>query len=278
MRLRQPVLCWAVLLVLACVVHRRGGVDRIACVTSVMVGSSVHAGSVLQSPWAVDRSFYFVSNGSTLQTVRERGWTGVLLNVSDIPFDAGGGPTEMPELGWTASDADNMRAKYVKILSHRIPELASCDVVLYMDSKVYYDPAVAYGLLSAEHECATLFIHPWRSVSSGYAEEVEDSLRAARYARFKPALDLQLARHGWPAGRMYLGSTHVFNLRNPEARRLQDGWWRETVAYSIQDQLSQFWQVQEHSGCVRSLDAVYGELPPPWTRVWRGLSRWWSKL
>ena len=234
-----------------------------ACVTSVIVGSTWHSGSVLQSPWFLDQSFYFVSNTSLLDTVRSHGWTGVLLNASQIPFDPKGGPTKMPELGWTQSDVENMQAKYVKILSHRIPELASCDIVLYMDSKVSYTHEAVHDIVSVNHPCATMFIHPWRTFYNSYLQELTDSLKAYRYARFKPALSKQIIDHSSESlnGVMHLGSTHVFNMRNAEAIKLQNSWWEETLAYSIQDQLSLFWQLNHFQHCITSRHPVYDSNP-----------------
>ena len=234
-----------------------------ACVTSVIVGSTWHSGSVLQSPWFLDQSFYFVSNASLLDTVRSHGWTGVLLNASQIPFDPKGGPTKMPELGWTQSDVENMQAKYVKILSHRIPELASCDIVLYMDSKVSYTHEAVHDIVSVNHPCATMFIHPWRTFYNSYLQELTDSLKAYRYARFKPALSKQIIDHSSESlnGVMHLGSTHVFNMRNAEAIKLQNSWWEETLAYSIQDQLSLFWQLNHFQHCITSRHPVYDSNP-----------------
>ena len=241
------------------------------CITSVSIGSSSHAGSVLPCPWFTNSSFYFITNGSLLETVRAHGWTAVLLNVSQIPFDPSRGPTSMPELGWTQSDTENIQAKYVKILSHRIPELARCDVVLYMDSKLSYERDVVLDMLSEQHPCATLFRHPWRTYTDAYGQEVADSLNAARYSRFKPALDLQIRRHRHESldGVMHLGGTHLFNLRNPEAVRMQNSWWDETVAYSIQDQLSLFWQLRRFKHCVTSQEPAYGT-----SQWWRVKSLW----
>ena len=234
-----------------------------ACVTSVSIGSTWHAGTVLRSPWFTDRSFYFVSNASLLDTVRSHGWTGVLLNTSQIPFDPNAGPTRMPELGWTPSDVDNMQAKYVKILSHRIPELSSCDIVLYMDSKVSYTREAVHDIVSVNHPCATMFIHPWRTFYDAYLQELADSLTAYRYARFKPALSRQIIDHSSESlnGVMHLGNTHVFNMRNAEAIRLQNSWWEETLAYSIQDQLSLFWQLPHYRHCITSRHPVYDSNP-----------------
>ena len=242
-----------------------------ACVTSVMVGSSWHVGSVLQSPWVQDQSFYFVANASLLDTVRSRGWTGVLLNTSRIPFDPRAGPARMPELGWTQSDVENIQAKYVKILSHRIPELASCDIVLYMDSKVSYTREAVRDIVSVEHQCATMFIHPWRTLYDSYLQELTDSLHMYRYARFKPALGKQIIDHSGESlnGIMLLGGTHVFNMRNIEAVKLQNSWWEETLAYSIQDQLSLFWQQTKFKHCITPRHPVYDSNPGVWAWVYR---------
>lgn len=245
------------------ILHWKVSTPAVKCVSSVSVGSTWHAGSVLQSPWYPDQSFYFVANTSLLSTVRTHGWTGVLLNTSRIPFDPLKGPERMPELGWTASDVENMQAKFVKILSHRIPELASCDLVLYMDSKVSYTREAVRDIFSVEHACATLFIHPWRTFYDSYLQELADSLKARRYARFKPALGKQVIDHSSESlnGIMHLGNTHVFNIKNPEAVRLQNSWWKETVAYSIQDQLSLFWQQNKFQNCITSRRPVYDSNP-----------------
>ena len=246
-----------------------------ACVTSVLVGSTWHAGSVLYSPWFVDQSFFFVVNASLLDTVQSRGWTGVLLNTSQIPFDPLGGPTKMPELGWTSSDVENMQAKYVKILSHRIPELASCDIVLYMDSKVSYTREAVHDIFSVQHPCATMFIHPWRTFYDSYLQELTASLEMNRYARFKPALGKQITDHSRESlnGIMHLGGTHVFNLRNTEAIKLQNSWWEETLAYSIQDQLSLFWQLNKFKHCITSQHPVYDSNPGLWAWMYRCTQR-----
>ena len=92
------------------------------------------------------------------------------------------------KLRWTASDIENMQAKYVKILSHRIPILTdTCDVVLYMDSKIFYTHATVSEIFSYEHPCITLFEHPWRTFHGAYTQEIADSYNQARYAATRPA-------------------------------------------------------------------------------------------
>ena len=237
---------------------------RFNCVTSVRVGASVAAGNILFSPWPQEHSFYFVSNPSDMALASARQWTPILLNASRIPFDASGGPSAMPELGWTAEDTENMRAKYVKILSHTIPELRACNLVLYMDSKIQLTNAQAAGMFAKIEKaskgmpggaCAALVRH-WRTFHGAFFQEVDDSYNQPRYLRFKLSIDKQIEHHRQNHesfdGVMHLGNLHVFNLTHADAVRLQNSWWEETVTYSIQDQLSQFWQLEPFKGCLLS--------------------------
>ena len=107
--------------------------SRRGCVVSVRIGSSVQAGGIPESPWHKNQSFFFISpsNSSAMMEAQEKGWTPLLLSTTIIAL--GEGPTAMSgaaegrrsaprvKLRWTASDIENMQAKYVKILSHRIP-------------------------------------------------------------------------------------------------------------------------------------------------------------
>ena len=235
-----------------------------ACVTSVRIGSSRAAGGVPPCPWKRDHSFFFVSDPSMLEIVNAQKWTAVLLNLTQIPFNPHTGPTKMSELGWTQSDVENMQAKYVKILSHRIPELNACDLVLYMDSKLFYSNHIVKEIFSkCANSCVTLFKHEWRFYTGAFLQEVDCSYHQPRYLRFKPAIDKQIDYHHNRRGEsfdgvMHLGGTHVFNLRDREAVRFQNSWWNETLAYSIQDQLSLFWQLQPFQQCVESWVPMYG--------------------
>jgi hypothetical protein len=125
-----------------------------------------------------------------------------------------------------------MQAKYVKILSHRIPILTdTCDVVLYMDSKISYAHATVSEIFSYEHACITLFEHPWRTFHGAYTQEIADSYNQARYARFKPAIEAQLRQHRPQEfdGVMHLGSTHLINFHNPVALQFQESWWPSNI-------------------------------------------------
>jgi hypothetical protein len=106
----------------------------------------------------------------------------------------------------------------------------------------------------------TLFRHPWRTFHGAYTQEVTDSYNQGRYLRFKPAIEKQMHAHANESmnGVVHLGSTHVTNLRNAEALRFQDSWWKETLTYSIQDQLSLFWQSKPFQNCIASWAPMYG--------------------
>lgn len=235
------------------------------CVTSVRIGTSPAAGTLLPCPWKEAESFYFVFDPQQMDTIRAHGWTPVLLNVLDIPFDPLQGPTEMPELSWTTADTENMQAKYVKILSHMIAELRGCELVLYLDSKISLTFAQVRGLFdrfeaeSNPNTCAALFQHQ-RTYYGAYFQEVDDSYRQPRYLRFKPAIDKEIAFHRGRQesfdGVMHVGNMHIFNLTNTQAVQFQKSWWKETVAYSIQDQLSQFWQLEPFKDCLLSWKGV----------------------
>jgi hypothetical protein len=130
-----------------------------------------------------------------------------------------------------------------------------------MDSKIYYTNETVAEIFGYEHACVTLFRHPWRTHhGDAYMQEVNDSYNQPRYLRFKPAIDLQMRAHANESlsGVVHLGSTHVTNLRNAEARRFQDSWWNETRMYSIQDQLSLFWQSKPFQQCIASWAPMYG--------------------
>ena len=230
--------------------------DTHDCVISVCVGSSSQAGGIPLSPW--EPSYFFVNDMTQFEAVRAQGWTPVFLNVSQIWL--GRGPMRMPELNWSASDLENLQAKYVKILSHQIPELATCDRVLYMDSKLEYTNETVSELFGYEHRCVTLFRHPWRTFRGAYMQEVGDSYNQGRYLRFKKAIEEQIKYHHHESldGVMHLGGTHVTNLRNEKAIRFQESWWNETLAYSIQDQLSLFWQLKPFQRCISSWQPMYG--------------------
>ena len=91
-------------------------------------------------------------------------------------------------------------------------------------------------------------------------QELLDSYHQGRYLRFKSALEKQMQAHSDESldGVMHLGSTHVTNLCNPEAIRFQESWWNETLSYSIQDQLSLFWQRKPFQQCISSWQPMYG--------------------
>jgi hypothetical protein len=222
------------------------------CVISVRVGDSPQAGWIPQSPWST--SFFFVSNATHLDAIQAKGWVPVWLTLPNL----GLGPTRVPSLLWSASDLENLHAKYAKILSHRL--LPDCDRVLYMDSKLEYTKETVREIFGYAHPCVTLFRHPWRSYEGAYMQEVADSYHQERYLRFKSAIERQIKDHGTESldGVMHLGGTHVTNLRNAEAIHFQEAWWNETIAYSIQDQLSLFWQLQPFRECIQSWHPMYG--------------------
>ena len=234
------------------------------CVTTVRIGETIHAGTFPQSPTPSEISFFFFTNPAHSETVREQGWTPVLLDPAEIPFIPTSGPREMPELGWTENDVDNMRAKYVKILSHMIPELASCELVLYVDTKIQLSNDIVYGAITKMENigrsrpsglCAVLAQH-FRTPEKSFEQEVAASYKQERYTRFRPAIDKQREFHVKANdsfdGLLHAGGLHIFNLSNLDAVQFQKTWWNETVAYSIQDQLSLFFQLEKFQHCFTS--------------------------
>lgn len=234
------------------------------CVTTVRIGETMHAGPFRQSPTPSEISFFFITNPAHSETVRQHGWTPVVLDPAEIPFTPTSGPREMPELGWTDNDVDNMRAKYVKILSHMIPELASCELVLYVDTKIQLSNDVVYGAITKMENigrsrpsglCAVLAQH-FRTPEKSFEQEVAASYNQARYTRFRPAIDKQREFHVKANdsfdGLLHTGNLHIFNLSNLDAVQFQKSWWNETVAYSIQDQLSLFFQLKKFQHCFTS--------------------------
>ena len=202
-------------------------------------------------------SFYFLSDPSAFEIARQQGWTPVFLNASVIPMDMRG-PLQDPEFGWTESDLRNIQGKYVKILSHMIPELASCQLVLYLDSKV----------LQTREQAANAFAqvkHLARSLPSGlcvlfmymnkhyWEGELKDSYLQERYVRFRPLhqkmADLHRANNESFHHPLFWGAYHVTNLSNPEAIDFQKRWWNETISYTIQDQLAMFWHTPRIEHC-----------------------------
>jgi hypothetical protein len=232
---------------------------QVNCVISVCIGSSPQAGWIPDCPWNSAHSFFYVNDTNQFETIRAHNWTPVWVNFSDT-VDIATGPLSMPALGWTPSDIENMQAKYVKIQSHRLLANTGCDQVLYMDSKIDYTKETVAEIFGYEHACITLFRHPWRTYHNAYMQEVMDSYNQPRYLRFKPVIELQMRAHASESlsGVMHLGSTHVTNLRNAEALRFQDSWWNETRMYSIQDQLSLFWQSKLFPRCIASWAPMYG--------------------
>ena len=236
------------------------------CVTTVKMGKTRHAGSVQKSPLQPNVSFFF-HDGEEVESIKNKGWTPVLLNTSIIPFDTTGGPSEFPSLGWTEDDIANLQAKYVKILSHMIPEFRGCELVMYADSKVVLrreqlDEAVTgFHRIAATRPnglCVVLTRHNHKSPSPDNVlhDEIRFSYIQPRYARFRPSIDKQLdfhrrANHSL-SGTMHMGGVHIWNLSHPDAARLQRAWWNETLAYSIQDQLSQFFALQPFRHCYTS--------------------------
>ena len=144
-----------------------------------------------------------------------------------------------------------------------IPELASCQLVLYLDSKVQ----------QTREQAATAFAqvkYLGKSLPSGlcvlfgfmdkhsWELELKDSNPQERYRRFGPLhqkmADFHRANNESFHHPLVIGGYHLTNLSHPEAVDFQKRWWNETISYTIQDQLSMFWHTPRIKHCSAYMD------------------------
>jgi len=200
----------------------------------------------------------FTDRPKTIET-HDGAWKVVDANLYeygvDHARDASTNPREINSL-WNNRHPFN-KAKFFKLNLHRIPELASYDVVVWLDGTVEItDPMCAERVLGALGDSPLVFRHEHRKGS--LKAEVDDSMYAKYTSAFwnghqQPVQDLQkqyadYVRDGFverwipnPIDEhdgVWITCFVAWDMRSPRTAEFLDMWWRENVVHTTQDQVS----------------------------------------
>lgn len=133
---------------------------------------------------------------------------------------------------------NRLKAKYFRMLSHRVEELRQYDIVIWIDASIFViSPDFAEFMTKDVATSKMVFFR--HSVRNCIYEEALASKRTPKYD-LEP-IDQQVSAYmadGYPAGNGLIETGCFAKLIDPEVDRIMESWWVENMKYSYQDQIS----------------------------------------
>jgi hypothetical protein len=143
--------------------------------------------------------------------------------------------------------------RFVKMHPHRLPELAGCDVTVYVDGSIdIVGDLHGYVTEWLRHDAdMLLFDHPFRRCAYDEAKACAEFGHAPVWT-----LRRQMARykaHGFPPQAGLFECGVLIRRHTPEVEATMASWWSEYRDYARRDQLAFTWAAWRHGLRVASL-------------------------
>lgn len=132
-----------------------------------------------------------------------------------------------------------MRAKYVKLQHHRIPELKQYNVIIWADAALEITSDQYVTKMTQDSKPGlNVFGHPDRNcIYEEYATLIRFFKHKIEGERLTDQVQSYI-QEGHPAKFGLVALTHFTHIPTPESTRLLDEWWLENVKWTYRDQIS----------------------------------------
>lgn len=131
-----------------------------------------------------------------------------------------------------------MRAKYVKLQHHRIPELRQYSTFVWVDAAIEITSANYVQEMTQRQLGLNVFRHPHRScIYDEYTTLVNSFPHKIAGEKLTEQIN-EYRNLGHPRGYGLYALTHFTHNVTAESKRLLDEWWLETIRWTYRDQIS----------------------------------------
>lgn len=133
---------------------------------------------------------------------------------------------------------NRMKAKYFRMLSHKVEELQSYTIIIWIDASLQVISNEFINFMIKDIREKDIFFFKHHSRSCIY-HEAEFSKTSKKY-NLEP-IDNQIQKYksdSYPQNNGLMETGCFIRIINPETNKIMEDWWHENIKYSYQDQIS----------------------------------------